>query len=53
MGFLKIFGAIIFGADISSSVHVDSRKKDILIVGKGPVQGLHNTALIAEREREF
>ena len=27
---------IIFGADMSSSVHVDNKKKDILILGKGP-----------------
>ena len=27
---------IIFGVDMSSSVHVDNKKKDILILGKGP-----------------
>ena len=31
---------IIFGVDMSSSVHVDNKKKDILILGKGPTQGL-------------
>ena len=31
---------IIFGVDMSSSVHVDNKKKDILIIGKGPRQGL-------------
>ena len=31
---------IIFGVDISSSVHVDDKGKDILILGKGPTQGL-------------
>ena len=31
---------IIFGVDKSSSVHVDNKKKDILILGKGPTQGL-------------
>ena len=25
---------------MSSSVHVDNKKKDILIIGKGPRQGL-------------
>ena len=30
---------IIFGVDMSSSVHADN-KKDILILGKGPIQGL-------------
>ena len=35
---------IIFGVDMSSSVHVDNKKKDILILGKGSTQGLeHNT----------
>ena len=27
---------IIFGVDISSSVHIDIKNKDILILGKGP-----------------
>ena len=27
---------IIFGVDMSSSVHVDNKKKDILILGEGP-----------------
>ena len=34
---------IIFGADTSSSVHIDNKKKDILILGKGPTQGLKHT----------
>ena len=29
----------IFGVDISSSVNIDSKEKDILIIGKGPTQG--------------
>ena len=33
---------------MSSSVHVDNKKKDILILGKGPTQGLEHT-LIAEK----
>ena len=32
--------AIIFGADMSSSVHVDNKGKDILPLGEGPTQGL-------------
>ena len=28
---------------MSSSVHVDNKKKDILILGKGPTQGLEHT----------
>ena len=31
---------IIFGANTSSSAHVDNQKKDILFLGKGPTQGL-------------
>ena len=39
---------IIFGADKSSSVHVDNKGKDILILGEGPTQALDNTTLKAE-----
>ena len=39
---------ILFGADMSSSVHLDSRIKYILILGKGPMQGLDNTTMTAE-----
>ena len=39
---------ILFGADMNSSVHFDSRKKYILILGKGPMQGLDNTTMTAE-----
>ena len=38
---------IVFGADMSSSVHIDKKKKDILILGKGPTKGLDDTTLIA------
>ena len=34
---------IIFGIDMSSSTKIDNRKKDILILGKGPTQGLGYT----------
>ena len=34
---------IIFGVDTSSSAHIDNKKKDILIPGKGPTQGLEHT----------
>ena len=33
---------------MSSSIHVDNKKKDILIIGRGPTQGLENT-LTAEK----
>ena len=41
---------IIFGPDISSFVHVDSRRSYISILGKGPTQGLDDTTLTAEKE---
>ena len=31
---------IIFGVDMSSSLKIDNQGKDILILGKGPTQGL-------------
>ena len=34
---------LIFGADMSSSAHIDNKKKDILVLGKGPTQGLEHT----------
>ena len=39
---------IVFGADVSSSVHVDNRNKDILILGEEPTQELDDAILIAE-----
>ena len=39
---------LIFGADMSSSIHIDNKKKDILVLGKGPTQGLEHT-LTAEK----
>ena len=40
--------AIIFGIDMMSSAKTDKRKKDILILEKGPTQGLEHT-LAAEK----
>ena len=37
-----------FGADMSSSPHIDNREKDILVLGKGPIHGLEHT-LTAEK----
>ena len=34
---------IVFGVDMSLSTKIDNRKKDILILGKGPKQGLEHT----------
>ena len=39
---------IIFGLDMSSSTNIDNKKKDILILGVGPTQGLEHT-LTAEK----
>ena len=39
---------LIFGVDMSFSAHIDNKKKDILILGKGPTQGLEHT-LTAEK----
>ena len=33
---------------MSSSVHVDNKEKDILILGEGPTQGSDDTTLTAE-----
>ena len=41
---------IIFHADMSSSVHIDNKKKGTLILGKDPVQGLNDTTLTEEKE---
>ena len=39
---------IIFGIDMSSSVHIDNKNKGILILGEGPTQGLCDTKLTSE-----
>ena len=39
---------IIFGVDNSSSVHVDHRNKNIVVLGEGPTQGLDNATIKAE-----
>ena len=39
---------LIFVADMSFSAHFDNKKKYILILGKGPTQGLEHT-LTAEK----
>ena len=33
---------------MSSSIHIDNKKKDILVLGRGPTQGLEST-LTAEK----
>ena len=39
---------IIFGVDMSSSTHIENKKKDILLLGKGPTHRLEHT-LTAEK----
>ena len=39
---------IIFGADVSSSLHVDNKKESILVLGEGPMQSFGNTTITAE-----
>ena len=39
-----------FGAGMASSGHVNNRKKDILIFGKGSRKRLNDTKLTAEKE---
>ena len=39
---------LIFGADMSFFAHIANKKKDILVLGKGPMQGLEST-LTAEK----
>ena len=34
---------ITFGVDMSSFAHIDNKKKDILVLGKGPTQRLDHT----------
>ena len=39
---------LIFGADMSTSIHIDNKKKDILVLRRGPSQRLEST-LTAEK----
>ena len=39
---------LVFGVDMSSSYHIDSKEKNILVLGKGSTQGLEHT-LTAEK----
>ena len=37
---------LIFGVDMSFSAHIDDKKKDILVLGIGPTQGLEHTLTV-------
>ena len=39
---------IIIEADLSSSVHIDNKNKDVLVLGEGPTQRLGDTTLTTE-----
>ena len=41
---------IIFGVDMTSSRHIDNKKKHISILGRDPVQKLDDTTLIVEAQ---
>ena len=40
--------SLVLGVDMSLSLHFDNKGEDILILGRGPTQGLDDTTLIAE-----
>ena len=42
--------AIIFGAENNLSVHIDMQKKDLLVLGEDPSQGLDDTTITTETE---
>ena len=39
---------ILFDADMRSSLYIDNKNRNILILGEGPTQRLHNTKLTGE-----
>ena len=40
---------IIFGVDMSSSAHANNEKNNILVLGKGFIQGINDTTICAEK----
>ena len=40
---------IIFGADLSSSVHANNRANNLLVLGKDFIQGINGTTIYAEK----
>ena len=39
---------ISFGSDMTSSVHIDNKNRDILVLDEGSIQGLDDTTLTVE-----
>ena len=46
---LLILKVIIFGADVSISVHVSNKTQNILVLGKAFIQQVNNTTIYAEK----
>ena len=46
---MDLVETIIFGADMSSSVHANNRKSNIIVLGKDFTQGLSNTIIYVEK----
>ena len=44
---------IFFGVDMSSSVHVDKKKKDILILGERITQGFDKKKILTAEKKVF
>ena len=42
---------VIFGADLSSSMHIDNKNKDFSALSEGPTQGLDDTILTVEANK--
>ena len=40
---------LIFGVDMSSSAHIENKKKDILVLGKGPTEGLEHMLTVEKK----
>ena len=40
---------LIFGVDMSSSAQIENKKKDILVLGKGPTQGLEHMLTVEKK----
>ena len=48
LGFDWDKNVVIFGVDSSSSVHIDKKEKDLLVLGEGATPGLGYTMITAE-----
>ena len=46
----SVGNVVIYGVDMSSSMHIANKGRDVLILGKSPTQGLDDTTLAAEAQ---